>query len=210
MQVSSTPRSGMRRPSSKRSSMMSNLMSPEIPLVLAHLMAQITLNTLSRCMDVNDMLLQVELVAEYSLTYGTNAGLTTMPQLATHKRSSGLVVVCGDWARRGTIIVTMVMAVQGSEKLCSDTVSAITCYRCSRWTDCLTTPAASCRATEELCNTNTQRRPQHHPPRGSDGVGCMRENERVHTFASSCWVSVYTIIKEYHQHNALHAYLLHY
>lgn len=65
--------------------MVGNLVAPQVPLVLAHLVALGTLDAATRCVDVDDVLFQIELVAEHSLADGADAWLTAVPQLACHQ-----------------------------------------------------------------------------------------------------------------------------
>ena len=66
----------------ERRPMMRHLMPPQIPLILALFLTLLALNIPPSRVDVDDVLLQVELVAKHAPANGANAGLPTVPQLS--------------------------------------------------------------------------------------------------------------------------------
>lgn len=59
--------------------MVGDVMPPQVPLVLHLLLADLTGELPSNGVHVEDVLLQVELVAEHSLAVLTHAGLAAFP-----------------------------------------------------------------------------------------------------------------------------------
>lgn len=56
-------------------------MTPQVPLIFAFLVAQITLYPFTLSVNIDNVLFQIEFVAEDAVTYGTDAWLPAVPKL---------------------------------------------------------------------------------------------------------------------------------
>lgn len=65
----------------KRRPVMSHLMATQVPLVFAFFVAQVALHPLALGVNIDNVLFQIEFVAEDAVTYGTDAWLTAVPKL---------------------------------------------------------------------------------------------------------------------------------
>lgn len=63
----------------QRCPVMGNLMTTKIPLIFALFLAQVTLHPFTLGMNIDNVLFQIEFVAEDAVTYGTDAWLPAVP-----------------------------------------------------------------------------------------------------------------------------------
>ena len=71
---------------------MGYLVSPEVPFVFAFLVTQVTFDTFALCVNIDNVLFQIEFVAEDPITNRTDARLSAVPKFGNTRSHQKLSV----------------------------------------------------------------------------------------------------------------------